>query len=116
MRQTGMLGAACLYAIDHHMTRLAEDHVNARTIASIVDGAGDATVVPPDTNIVMIDLPPGRNTAPVVAAAKTCDVLLSEWSASRIRMVTHLDVSTSDAERAAKIVREALAVTAIREP
>jgi threonine aldolase len=109
MRQTGMLGAACLYAIDHHMTRLADDHGNARTIASIVDGAGDATVVPPDTNIVMIDLPPGRRTAPVVAAAKACDVLLSEWSESRIRMVTHLDVSASEAEHAAEVVRNALA-------
>jgi len=112
MRQTGMLGAACLYAIDHHMTRLAEDHANARVIASIVDGAGDATVVPPDTNIVMIDLPPGRPTAPVVAAAKSRDVLISEWSESRIRMVTHLDVSASEAEHAAEVVRDALAVAA----
>jgi threonine aldolase len=113
MRQTGMLGAACLYAIDHHLTRLAEDHANARTIASIVDGAGDATVVPPDTNIVMIDLPPGRRTAPVIAAAKACDVLVSEWSESRIRMVTHLDVSASEAEHAAEVVRTALAGSAV---
>src|SRR5262249_59042274 len=40
MRQTGMLGAACLYAIDHHMTRLAEDHAHARVIARLVRGAG----------------------------------------------------------------------------
>jgi threonine aldolase len=115
MRQTGMLGAACLYAIEHHMTRLAEDHANARTIASIVDGAGDATVVAPDTNIVMIDLAPGCRSAPVVAAAKACDVLVSEWSESRIRMVTHLDVSPGEAERAAEVVRDALAVAPISE-
>jgi threonine aldolase len=115
MRQTGMLGAACLYAIDHHMTRLAEDHANARTIASIVDGAGEATVVAPETNIVMIDLPPGRRSATVVAAARARDVLVSEWSESRIRMVTHLDVSAGEAEHAAEIVRAALAEAAVSE-
>jgi threonine aldolase len=108
MRQTGMLAAAVLYALDHHLERLADDHENARTIARILDGAGGARVVPPDTNIVMIDLPTGRTTAPVVAAAKAEGVLISEWSETRIRMVTHLDVSMDDARRAAEMVRDAL--------
>ena len=59
MRQSGILAAAVLYALDHHIDRLAEDHENARTIARTIDGAGGARVVPPDTNIVMIDLPTG---------------------------------------------------------
>ncbi|HEX3868655.1 MAG TPA: threonine aldolase family protein, partial [Gemmatimonadaceae bacterium] len=60
MRQSGILAAASLYALDHHMARLGDDHENARLIASAVDGAGGATVIPPDTNIVMVDLPAGR--------------------------------------------------------
>ena len=67
MRQSGILAAAVLYALDHHMDRLADDHANARALAAAVTGAGGATVVEPDTNIVMIDLPPGRSAAAVVA-------------------------------------------------
>ena len=108
MRQSGILAAAVLYALDHHIDRLSEDHDNARTLARTIDGAGGARVVPPDTNIVMIDLPTGRTSAPVVAAAKAEGVRVSEWSETRIRMVTHLDVSADDALRAAEVVRDAL--------
>jgi threonine aldolase len=108
MRQSGMLAAAVLYALDHHMDRLAEDHVNAKTIARIIDGAGGARVVDPDTNIVMVDMPSGRNSAPIVAAAKAENIWISHWSDTRIRMVTHLDISADDARHAAEIVRDAL--------
>ena len=108
MRQSGMLAAGVLYALDYHMDRLAEDHENAKTIASIVDGAGGARVVDPDTNIVMIDMPTGRDSAPIVAAAKAENVWISHWSDTRIRMVTHLDISADDARHAAEIVRDAL--------
>lgn len=111
MRQTGILAAAALFALDHHLERLAEDHDNARTIAAIVDGAGGATVVPPDTNIVMIDLPTGRSAASVVEAAKARGVLVSEWAPTRVRMVTHLDVSAADARTAAEVVRDVLTST-----
>jgi threonine aldolase len=107
MRQTGMLAAAALYALDHQMARLADDHANARMIAEVVNGAGGATVVAPDTNIVMIDLAHGTS-GPVVAAAKARGVLVSHWSDTRIRMVTHLDVSATDAAYAAEVVRNAL--------
>jgi len=108
MRQSGILAAAVLHALDHHVDRLADDHANARVLAQTIDGAGGARVVPPDTNIVMIDLPTGRSSAPLVAAARAENVLVSEWSATRIRMVTHLDVSADDARRAAEVVRDAL--------
>jgi threonine aldolase len=108
MRQAGILAAAVLYALDNHMDRLVEDHDNAKLIAGIVDGAGGATVVKPDTNIVMIDLPSGRTAAPVVAALKAQGVLVAEWSDTRIRTVTHLDVSASDCRRAAEALREEL--------
>jgi threonine aldolase len=108
MRQSGILGAAVLYALDHHMDRLVDDHTNACTLAAAVDGAGGASVVRPETNIVMIDLPAGREAAPVVAACKRQDVLVAEWTATRIRMVTHLDVSAADAARAGAVVRSVL--------
>jgi threonine aldolase len=108
MRQSGILAAAVLYALDHHVERLAEDHENARLLARTIDGAGGARVVPPDTNIVMIDLPAGLRSAPIAAAARAKGVLVSEWSETRIRMVTHLDVSADDALRAAEVVRDTL--------
>jgi threonine aldolase len=108
MRQSGILGAAVLYALDHHMDRLVDDHTNACTLAAAVDGAGGARVVRPETNIVMIDLPAGRAAAPVVAACKAQGVLVAEWTETRIRMVTHLDVSAADAARAGDVVRAAL--------
>jgi len=108
MRQSGILAAAVLYALDHHMDRLVDDHTNAKTIAKIVDGAGDARVVPPDSNIVMVDLSPRHLSANLVRAAKQQGVLLSEWSPTRIRMVTHLDVSEDEARRAAELLRDLL--------
>lgn len=108
MRQSGILAAAVLFALDHNIDRLADDHANAQLIADAVRGAGGASVVEPDTNIVMIDLPPGRTAAGVVEAAKERGVLVSEWTATRIRMVTHLDVSRREAERGGMVMREVL--------
>ena len=107
MRQSGMLAAGALHGIEHHLGRLAEDHANARTIASIVDGAAGARVVPPDTNIVMIDLI-SPDSPRLVAEARARGVLLSEWSPTRIRMVTHLDVSAAECQTAATLLRDLL--------
>jgi threonine aldolase len=108
MRQSGILAAAVLHALDHHVDRLAEDHANARRLASMLDGVAGARVVPPDTNIVMIDLPPGRATETVAARARSAGVLVSEWSPTRVRLVTHLDVSAAAAERAGAVIRDAI--------
>jgi threonine aldolase len=108
LRQSGILAAAALYALDHHLDRLAEDHATANMMADAIGGAGGCTVVPPDTNIVMIDLPPVNKTDPVVEAAKKAGVAISEWSATRIRLVTHLDVSTEDCRKAGDVIARAL--------
>ena len=108
MRQSGIIAAGALYGLEHNMTRLAEDHANARTFAAVADGAGGAKVVAPDTNIVMVDLPPGRTAAPVVKACASEGVLLSAWSLSRIRAVTHLDVSAGQAKTAGEVLARAL--------
>ena len=108
MRQSGILAAAALHALDAHLDRLVDDHENARLLADAVAGAAGARVVAPDTNIVMIDLPSGMSSADVVARAKDGGVLVSSWSATRVRAVTHLDADRAAVLRAADVVRRAI--------
>ncbi len=90
MRQSGILAAAALYGMEHHLARLPEDHESARYLATCLQGVGGVKVVMPDTNIVMIDLP-GPIAGDIEARARKEGVLVSTWHASRIRLVTHLD-------------------------
>jgi threonine aldolase len=108
MRQSGILAAAVLHALDHHLERLHEDHAHARRLADLVDGAGGARVVPPDTNIVMVDLPTGLDAPAVARRAAADGVLVTVWSPTRIRMVTHLDVDAAAIERAGAVVARAM--------
>ena len=97
MRQVGILAAAGLHALDHHVERLAEDHEHARLLA---EACGvDPQTVP--TNIVVVP----RDDAPgFVAAAREEGVLISAVGAKAVRLVTHLDVSPAEAERAAAVL------------
>jgi threonine aldolase len=108
MRQSGILAAAALHALDAHLDRLVEDHAHARALAAQVDGAGGASVVFPDTNILMIDLPDGITSAQVVSRARAHGVLVNEWSPTRIRAVTHLDADAAAVARAGEVLRAAL--------
>ena len=105
MRQSGVLAAAALHGLEHHLARLPDDHASARYLANAIDGIGGVRVVAPDTNIVMIDLP-ARNANEVVARAKHHGVLISLWHASRVRAVTHLDAPAElVAEAATRLTR-----------
>jgi threonine aldolase len=86
-----------VYALDHHVERLAEDHEHARLLAAAC-GVDPATV---DTNIVVV---PVADPAKVVLAAKEEEVLVSAVGATSLRMVTHLDVSSADVRRAADVL------------
>lgn len=108
MRQSGILAAGALHGLEHHRTRLAEDHHHARQLAERIDGAGGASVVAPESNIVMLDLPDGIDAREIVAAAAGKDVRLTPWSLSRIRAVTHLDVDTAMVGRAAETICDLL--------
>ena len=108
MRQSGILAAAALHALDNNLERLPEDHANARLFADAVTGATGASVVPPDSNIVMIDLEEGVSSASVVARAEQGGVRISEWNPTRVRAVAHLDVDAADMSRAAAVVRAAI--------
>jgi threonine aldolase len=101
MRQVGVLAAACLYALDHHLDRLAEDHEHARLLAKRL-GVDPSAV---ETNMVVLD----DVAAPVIAqAAKAQGVLVSQVSPRRIRLVTHLDVDRAAVDRAADVLAELL--------
>ncbi len=97
MRQVGMLAAAGLHALDHHVERLADDHEHARLLARACGVAPESV----DTNIVVV---PTSDPASVVAAAREQDVLVSAVGATALRLVTHLDVSRGEVERAAEVL------------
>ena len=108
MRQSGILAAGALHGLEHHWPRMHEDHARAREFAAIVAGVPDVAVVAPDTNIVMVDLPARANAFDVVKRAAEQGVLLTPWSATRIRAVTHLDVGDQDVRRAGRALVELL--------
>jgi threonine aldolase len=107
MRQSGVIAAAALYGVTHNRARLAEDHERAAQLARAVNGAGGARVVTPETNIVMIDLPRPA-AADVAARAAALGVLLSVWTPTRLRAVTHLDVDDDAVRSAGEIVARVL--------
>jgi threonine aldolase len=102
-RQAGVLAAAGLYAVEHNVERLAEDHANARAIAEVLADAAPGSVKPDqvETNIVVADLAAtGKTVAEVVAAAKAEGVLVGGVGATQLRIVTHLDASADDCRTA----------------
>ena len=102
MRQVGVLAAAGLYALDHHLERMAEDHEHARLLAEAC-GSDPALT---ETNIVVVDVPDAQA---VVDAARDQGVLVGAVGPTKVRMLTHLDVDRADVEQAAKVLAEILA-------
>jgi threonine aldolase len=113
LRQSGILAAAGLYALDHNVARLVEDHANARLIAERIAGLPGirldlATV---QSNIVIWVMEANASdAATVVARAKTAGVLISALGAHTVRAVTHMDVSHEQCLRAAEAISAALAL------
>jgi threonine aldolase len=105
MRQAGLLAAAASHALDHHVDRLADDHAHAKRLAAGLQGLDGVTVEPPQTNMVFIDLAPHK-AAGVVERLAQQGVLCT--GLYRLRLVTHLDVSSADIERALTVLRETL--------
>jgi threonine aldolase len=103
MRQAGVLAAAGLYALEHHVKRLADDHANARRLAAGLAGLPGVTVSTPETNIVIFR----RAGAPELCERlRARGVWMSALSSDSVRAVTHLDVSAQDVDRALAILRE----------
>ncbi len=109
MRQAGVFAAACHYALDHHLDRLAEDHANARRLAETLAGSRrvQLDLASTRTNIVVFHLAPGGpDAASVVTRARERGVLVIVFGPRTVRAVTHLDVSAADCDRASVILRE----------
>ena len=109
MRQSGILAAAALHGLDHHLPRMHEDHVRARSLAAAVVNVPGVSVVAPDTNILMVDLLAGQQAERVVARAHEAGVLITAWNDTRVRAVLHLDVDDAAVVRAGAVLAEALA-------
>jgi threonine aldolase len=102
LRQAGVLAAAALHALDHHVDRFADDHARARRLAEGLAGLPGVAVTPPDTNIVFLDLAPSIDGAVVVRRAADQGVLLT--GGQRLRLVTHLQVDGADIDRATAVL------------
>jgi threonine aldolase len=109
MRQSGILAAAGLYALEHNLPRVVDDHANATLFAQRL--VGHPTIQPtiPDTNIVMLDLmEPGLTAEAALTKLADAGVLLVPFGPTRLRAVTHLDVSKEEVQHAAEVVAEVL--------
>jgi threonine aldolase len=106
MRQAGVLAAAGLHALDHHVERLADDHARARRLADAVAEVAPGLVDPAavETNIVVLETP---GAGELVRRCREQDVLVSQLDQRHARVVTHLDVDDEQVEQAAKVLREA---------
>lgn len=102
MRQAGIIASACLYALDHHIERLAEDHVHAKRLAQGLAEMPSINLDPSliETNIVFFDLSPeGPSASALAAKLLQKDICIGAMGERRMRAVTHLDISSSDIDR-----------------
>jgi threonine aldolase len=107
MRQSGILAAAGLYALEHNRARLADDHANALLIAERLSRVAgivlDLSTV--QTNIVIFRLAPDApDAATVVTRARERGVLVSAFAARTVRLVTHLNVDRAQCAHAAEVI------------
>ncbi|CUI43559.1 low-specificity L-threonine aldolase [Achromobacter sp. 2789STDY5608621] len=103
LRQSGVLAAACLYALEHNVERLAEDHANARLLADGLRGIVGVRVLSQDTNMVFAEFEPARCEA-LTAALAADGILMRAVYGGPTRLVTHLDVSAADVRRVVEAV------------
>jgi threonine aldolase len=106
MRQSGICAAACVYALDHHVDRLAEDHANARALARGLSQISGIEVQAPETNLVFFK-PDGAGVPGdrMVTELRKRGVMLAMMD-GRIRACTHLDVTADMIEEALGHIRE----------
>ena len=108
LRQGGVCAAACLYALDHNVDRLAEDHANARALACGLRGIAGLAVETPETNLVFFDTRSAGLTADELAArVRVQGLSLSVVGRTRVRACTHLDVDAAGVAEAVQIIAAA---------
>ncbi|HVY17135.1 MAG TPA: threonine aldolase family protein [Rhodopila sp.] len=109
LRQAGICAAACLYALDHNVDRLAEDHANARTLARGLAQVPGLAVEEPETNLVFFDTSATGLTADALADRVRLEgVMLSTVGPYRVRACTHLDVDAEGVDYAMRMIGKVL--------
>jgi threonine aldolase len=110
MRQGGLNAAACIYALDHNVARLAEDHANAASLARGMAQIPGVTVETPETNLVFFDTTgTGMTAAQFAARLRPLGVTVSVSGTFRGRACTHLDVTAAQIDEAVAIMRQVIA-------
>ncbi len=110
MRQAGMLAAACSYALDHHVERLADDHTRARALAEALGTCAQVTAIRPvATNIVIFDVDEALGGEAVRQALMERGVRASGFGPNTIRLVTHLGIGDDELEEAIGALKRVLA-------
>ncbi len=101
MRQAGVLAAGAIYGLEYNLPKLADDHARARRLTEFVNGLEGFSVIPPDTNIIMMDIE-REDLSPqqVIDFLEERGVLVLAMGPKRLRAVTHLDVDDEGIERA----------------
>jgi threonine aldolase len=107
MRQAGYLAAAGLYAMEHNINRLAEDHAHAKQLTSVLaDCNWVGEIFPVETNIVIFEVASALKTAPeIIAALLSQNIRVSAMSPTHIRMVTHLGVTPEMIQRTMEVLK-----------
>jgi threonine aldolase len=111
MRQVGIIASAGLYALDHHLDRLKEDHQNAKRLAVGLKEMKGVSLDPKhvETNIVIFDVTEtGKTALQIAEAMKGHSVLIHAFGKTQIRLVTHLDVTEEDIEVTLKVFEKVL--------
>jgi threonine aldolase len=111
MRQAGIIAAAGVYALEHHVARLAEDHAHATILAQSLAALPAVSLNPMDveTNIIIFDVgASGREAKEIGERLEKAGVRVSVLGRTKLRAVTHLDVSRPDVERAIEVFRHVL--------
>ena len=112
MRQAGILAAAGIFALEHHVERLAQDHQSARRLALGLERLGARVSPAPETNMVFFELPARVDPAEFERATAARELRIDAIAPGRFRAVTHLDVSESDVDdalgRIEEVVKECL--------
>lgn len=106
MRQAGIIAAGALYALDHNLDRISEDHRRAGKLAANIAESGIFEINPHDieTNIVVIKLPPRLNVEEFCGNLASKGTLVVPFGAGKVRAVAHLDISDNDIETASGII------------
>ena len=107
MRQAGILAAAGLYALDHHVARLPDDHLRARRLADALQTLPYiASLMPVRTNIVILTLAGGRKASTFLEQLRTHGITAAAFGPNMVRMVTHLDVNDEAIDRTIHILKQ----------